>query len=92
MSEHETIPSPVKKPQGKGAAGGVLGGLRPQQNTVPPLPSREDSEVQAARELQRQTALKRSGRRKSILTSPRGVEDKLGTVNRPQARESQLLG
>jgi len=71
---------------------GVASGVMPGKPSVPPLPSRQDPEVIAARERQRQIELNRSGRRASTLTGPRGVQDKLGVVNRPQARESQLLG
>ena len=58
----------------------------------PPLPTREDPQIRAARETQRQAELRRKGRRKAILTTGRGIEDELGTVNRPQAREARLLG
>lgn len=40
----------------------------------------------------RRAALLRRGRSSTILTSGRGVQDKLGSVGRPQARAATLLG
>ena len=62
---------------------------------IPPPPTRRGSEISAAAEKQRQIELARRGRRASILTSSRGVEDELGVVNRPRAtedRQATLLG
>ena len=64
----------------------------PELPALPPPPSTEDPAIEDARKKQMDTDLKRRGRRASILTSPRGVEDELGVVNRPQARAAALLG
>ena len=58
----------------------------------PPVPaSISSAEVRAARSKQREEDLRRSGRRATILTSNRGVQDDLG-VSRPQARAATNLG
>ena len=62
----------------------------PEAIDVPPPPPADDSAIVAAKEKQRQADLRRRGRRASILTSPQGLEDQLGTVNRP--RSAQVLG
>lgn len=72
------------------------GGIRKKNpDFIPPVapsPTRRDPEIVAAREKQRLTEQRRKGRRSTILTSGRGVEDKLG-VTRPQARGgAELLG
>ena len=73
-----------------------LGILTPRRDPLPtpppPPPTREDPEIRKARDTQRTAELRRRGRRATILTSGRGIEDELGTVNRPQARGSTLLG
>ncbi len=63
----------------------------PGVKKVAPPPTRQDPEISAARERQRKAELKRKGRRSTILTSARGVKEKLG-VTRPQARGATLLG
>ena len=68
---------------------GLLGRKPPA--SLPPLPTRRDPEIAAARKKQRDIELRRKGRRSTILTSGRGVEDQLG-VSRPQARGAELLG
>lgn len=64
----------------------------PPEPSVPPPPTREDPSIAEAKRKQRQAELMRRGRRASVVTSSRGVEDELGTVNRPEARAAQLLG
>lgn len=63
---------------------------------LPPPPSAQEPAISAAmeeaRKKQTATDLKRRGRKASILTSARGVENELGVVNRPQARAAALLG
>ena len=54
--------------------------------------SRKDPEVEAARRRQQTADRLRRGRRASILTSGRGVEDELGSVSRPSATGATLLG
>ena len=77
----------------------AAGALTPKIPGMPefpvPPPTRRDSEISAAGEKQRQIELARRGRRASILTSSRGIEDELGVVNRPRAtedRQATLLG
>ena len=75
-----------------------LDALAPKIPKIPPPliptppPEREDPEISAARKKQRATELRRKGRRSTILTSGRGITDPLGTVSRPEARTSELLG
>ena len=68
----------------------------PEVPALPPPPSAQEpaiaEAIEVARKKQTATDLKRRGRKASILTSPRGVEDELGVVNRPQARAAALLG
>lgn len=65
----------------------------PPLQPLPPLPTRADPEIEAARKRQQTAAKLRKGRRATILTSGRGLEeDKLGTVSRPKARSVKLLG
>lgn len=53
----------------------------------------EDQSILEAKQKQMIADLKqRRGRKASILTSARGVENELGFVNRPQARAAALLG
>lgn len=59
---------------------------------APPPAQPKAPAVEAAGDTRRQSELMRRGRRASILTSGRGVQDELGTVNRPQARAAQVLG
>ena len=78
----------------------AAGALTPKIPGMPefpirPPPTRRGSEISAAAEKQRQIELARRGRRASILTSSRGIEDELGVVNRPRAtedRQATLLG
>lgn len=76
------------------AIGGLFGGDAPNAPAPPPpLPTRGDPEVAAARKREKLAARRRGGRASSILTSGRGVEEQLGTVSRPEAtRASELLG
>lgn len=70
-----------------------FGGGAPAPAPLPPLPTQDDPAIAEARKIQRTSELRRKGRRASILTSGRGVEDELGTAaNRPQARAAKLLG
>ena len=62
----------------------------PPLEALPPTPTRDSPEVLEAARRQAEADRLRKGRRSTILTSRRGVEDKLGTVNRPEA--STLLG
>lgn len=59
-----------------------------------PLPTRDDPAIAAAANEQRQAALRRRGRRASILTSGEGVTDELGAVasGAPGTRKAQVLG
>lgn len=81
---------------GKVRVVGKLLGL--DQGAPPPpaaptaLPQRDDPEIGQARKRQQEADRLRKGRRASILTSSRGVEGGLGSVNRPGARAAQLLG
>ncbi len=71
----------------------IFGGGAPKAPPpLPPLPTRADPAIEAARKRQQTSALMRKGRRASILTSGRGVEDELGTVSRPEARGAKLFG
>ena len=78
----------------------AAGALTPKIPGMPefpirPPPTRRGSEISAAAEKQRQIELARRGRKASILTSSRGIEDELGIVNRPRAtedRQATLLG
>lgn len=63
-----------------------------EPDPLPPLPKRTDPEIEAARKKQRLLAKRRKGRGASILTSGQGVEGGLGSVSRPEARSSNLLG
>lgn len=65
----------------------------PPPPSPPPPPKRDDPSIAAARKKQKSSELRRKGRRATILTSGRGIEDPLGVV-RPEATErtSQLLG
>lgn len=74
----------------------ILGGLLAGDDTPPPAPpppapKRTDPEVDEAGRRQREADRLRRGRRATILTSSRGVEDQLG-VSRPEARGARLLG
>lgn len=62
----------------------------PEPAATPPPPTMEDPSIAEARKKQADAELRRRGRRASIMTSSRGTEDALGTVNRPRA--SGLLG
>ncbi len=87
-----------------GAAGGaiigaggkkIIGALTPDvpgAKPLPPLPTRQDPAIGAARREQQTLERRRRGRRSTILTSGQGVEDQLGIISRPQARSAQLLG
>ncbi len=58
-----------------------------------PLPTRDDPAIKAAADAQRQAALRRKGRRASILTSGEGVPDDLGSTGAAGGpRKAQLLG
>jgi hypothetical protein len=63
---------------------------------VTPLPApitRDDDRVKKARDDAIRTEKKRKGRKSTILTSGRGVDDdQLGSVTRPEARNAKLLG
>ena len=58
----------------------------------PPAPTREDPAVAESKEKLRKAELQRKGRAATILTSGSGAEDDLGSISRPQARTSKLLG
>ena len=60
---------------------------------LPPPITRDDDRVRKARADAIRAEKKRKGRKSTILTSSRGVDDdKLGNVTRPEARNAQLLG
>ena len=60
---------------------------------LPPPITRDDERVKKARSDAIRAEKKRKGRRSTILTSGRGVDDdQLGTVTRPEARNAKLLG
>lgn len=71
---------------------GIDRGAPPPPVAPPSLPQRDDPEIAQARKRQEEADRLRKGRRSAILTSARGVEGQLGSVNRPQARAAQLLG
>jgi len=70
----------------------IFGGGAKTPPPLPPLPTRADPEIEAARKRQQTADKMRKGRKSAILTSGQGVQDELGTVSRPQARTSKLLG
>lgn len=73
--------------------GSLLGGQEVAPPApLPPLPTRKDPEIEAARKRQQQADKLRRGRRSSILTGGQGVTEPLGAVNRPEARSAELLG
>jgi len=69
---------------------GAAGGVSAPQRTVPPPPPVAVPEAVLKRE--KLAERKRKGRRSTILTAGRGLDDALGLVNRPQARGAELLG
>lgn len=73
------------------AVGDLLSPDIPASPPPPPVPKRTDPEVDEAGRRQREADRLRRGRRATILTSSRGVEDQLG-VTRPEARGARLLG
>jgi len=58
---------------------------------LPPPPTREDPAIREARDIQSQLERRRKGRRGTILTSARGIEDDLGLTQAPRAG-ARLLG
>ena len=73
---------------------GRLLGIKPPTAVAPapPLPTRDDPELEEARRREREAESLRRGRRASIVTGAQGVTAPLGEVNRPQAGGSTLLG
>lgn len=71
--------------------GSLFGGLEKPPAPLPPLPTREDPEIEQARKRAQIAEKLRRGRRSTILTSGRGVEDQLGSVSRPEARGGATL-
>jgi len=70
----------------------IFGGGGPEKPApLPPLPTRADPEIEAAKKRQQTADKMRKGRKAAILTSGKGVTDELGVV-RPEARSSKLLG
>ncbi len=66
----------------------------PAVEPLPPLPTREDPSVKAARDREKLEAGRRKGRRATVLTSGQGVTDE-GTLGRPRLtgdRSATLLG
>jgi len=60
---------------------------------LPPPVSRDSQAVKDARANAIRKEKKRKGRKSTILTSGRGVEDdQLGIIQRPEARNAKLLG
>lgn len=57
-----------------------------------PITSKPDPAIAEAKERLRLSERRRKGRRATIVTSARGVQDELGSVSRPQARAARLLG
>lgn len=68
----------------------IFGAKKPRApEPLPPLPTRKDPAIEDARKRQASADRMRKGRRSTILTSGRGVDDELGNVARPAAK---LLG
>ena len=94
MSKFKAVFGGVGKIFGGGSAGG---GFLSKAATDAAARKKESekTEVEKARKRTLEAAKLRTGRRKSILTSPRGVEDGLGVVQ-PKAggtnRQAQLFG
>lgn len=63
----------------------------PPPEPPPPPPTPADPSVEAARNAERQAALRRKGRRSTILTGGEGVLGETST-DRPAARAAELLG
>ncbi len=60
---------------------------------LPPPVTRSDDRVQKARADALRAEKKRKGRKSTILTSGKGVDDDtLGSIKRPEARNAKLLG
>lgn len=75
------------------AVGKLLGTDRiPEPPPLPPITSRADPDIESARQRQREAERLRAGRRASIITGGQGVTEPLGSVSRPQAGGSTLLG
>ena len=80
-----------------GIKGLLTGGKKDLKKRPPAVDTAETKRiaVEAARKRTLEAAKLRTGRRKSILTSPRGAEDALGVVQ-PKAggtnRQAQLFG
>ena len=77
------------------AAKGVTKAFTPDIPEISPLtalPTAADPEIEAARQRQREAERLRKGRRASIITGGKGVTEPLGSVSRPEARASDLLG
>jgi len=67
------------------------GGKLPTPAPLPPLPTREDPEIDAARKRQATADKLRKGRRSSILTSSSGTTDSFN-AERPAATGVTKLG
>jgi hypothetical protein len=89
--------------QNESLAGRMYGGVRNpvyeqalrEKITAEQKAAMEAAEIADSKKKQEAAALRaanRKDRRSSILTSPRGAQDGLGTVARPQARSSEFFG
>ena len=70
----------------------LFGGRLPDTPPLPPITTRDDPEIEAARQREREAQRLRSGRRSQILTSGAGDTAPLGSSSRPAARAANLLG
>ena len=100
MGKFSSLPRPVQVLTGLFAPstiGEAFSGLRAKVQTpqiTPPAapPTRDDQQVQQARERAVEAARLRRGRAATVLSSGAGVQDELGSVSRPQARAATMLG
>lgn len=72
-----------------------MGKFTPDTPDLPPpvaVPRRQDPEIDAARDRQREAEKRRKGRRAANITGGIDDEEQLGVVSRPQARAAQNLG
>lgn len=74
--------------------GSLFGGKKKKPLPLPPLPKREDPEIEIARKNAAVAARVRGGRSKTILTSGFGLpdDDEEEQIKRSEARRAKLLG
>ena len=70
----------------------LFGGKIPDAPPLPPVTTRDDPEIESARQREREAQKLRQGRRSQILTSGAGDTAPLGSSSRPTARAANLLG